>query len=181
MGWEAEWMEALELIRSLTARPAIRSFTDRAVPPEVLTQIADIARWTGSARNRQPWRFIAVHDRAHLEKLGTLGAYAQHIASAPCALILLSAENGFQDTEFDIGKVSQTAILAATALGLGSCLATIYPEDNVAQAAQLLQVEPGWLPHHAISIGYPGTPMTGSRAIASGRLRVEELLSTLRP
>ena len=174
-------MEALELIRSLTARPAVRSFTDRAVPSEMLTQIVDIARWTGSARNRQPWRFIAVNDRAHLKKLGELGAYAQHIASAPCALVLLSADNGFQDTEFDLGKVSQSAILTATALGLGSCLATIYPEDNVAQAAQLLQVEHGWLPHHAISIGYPGTPMTGSRAIDSGRLPVEKLLSIHRP
>ena len=174
-------MEALELIRSLTARPAVRSFTDRAVPSEMLAQIADIARWTGSARNRQPWRFIAVQDRAHLEKLGTLGAYAQHIASAPCALVLLSADNDFQDTEFDLGKVSQSAVLAATALGLGSCLATIYPDDNVAQAARLLQVEPGWLPHHAISIGYPGTPMTGSKAIVSGRLPVEKLLSVHRP
>ena len=147
----------------------------------MLTQIADIARWTGSARNRQPWRFIAVRDKAHLEKLGALGTYAQHIASAPCALVLLSADNGFQDTEFDLGKVSQSAILAATALGLGSCLATIYPEDNVAQAAQLLQVETGWLPQHAISIGYPGIPKTGSRAIVSGCLPVEELLSIQRP
>jgi nitroreductase len=174
-------MEALELIRSLTARPAVRSFTDRAVPSEMLAQIVDTARWTGSARNRQPWRFIAVREKAILDKLGALGAYAQHIASAPCALVLLSADDGFQDTEFDLGKVSQTAILAATALGLGSCLATIYPEDNVAQAAQLLQVEAGWLPHHAISIGYPGPPMTGSRAIASGRLSVDELLSLHRP
>jgi len=174
-------MEALELIRALTARPAVRSFTDRAVPAEMLEQIVDTARWTGSARNRQPWRFIAVRDKAHLEMLSALGAYAQHIASAPCALVLLSADNGFQDTQFDLGKVSQTVILAATALGLGSCLATIYPTDNVEQAAQLLQVETGWLPHHAISIGYPGTPMTGVRAIASGRLPVAELLSLHRP
>lgn len=174
-------METLELIRSLTARPAVRSFTDRAVPAEMLEQIADTARWTGSARNRQPWRFIAVRDKAHLEKLSALGAYAQHIASAPCALVLLSADNGFQDTQFDLGKVSQTAILAATALGLGSCLATIYPEDNVERAAQLLRVEAGWLPHHAISIGYPGTQMKGMRAIASGRLPLAELLSLHRP
>lgn len=174
-------MDALELIRSLTARPAVRSFTDRSVPTEMLEQIADTARWTGSARNRQPWRFLAVRDKPHLEKLSALGAYAQHIATAPCALILLSADNAFQDTQFDLGKVSKTAILAATTLGLGSCLGTIYPDDNVEQAAQLLQVGPGWLPHHAISIGYPGTPMTGIRAIASGRLPVTELLSLHRP
>ena len=84
--WKADAMEALDLIRTLTARPAVRSFTDRPVPLEVLTQIIEIARWTGSARNRQPWRFIAVSDKEHLEKIGALGAYAQHLASAPCAV-----------------------------------------------------------------------------------------------
>nr|WP_158252421.1 nitroreductase family protein [Cryobacterium sp. Y57] len=174
-------MEALDLVRTLNARPAVRSFTDRPVPLEELTQIIEVARWTGSARNRQPWRFIAVCDKEHLEKLGALGAYAQHLASAPCALVLLSANNGFQDTEFDLGKVSQTVILTATALGLGSCLATIYPETNVTKAATLLRVENGWRPHHAISLGYPGAPMTGTRAITTGRLSASELLSTHRP
>lgn len=174
-------MEALDLIRTLNARPSVRSFIDRPVPSEVLMQIIEVARWTGSARNRQPWRFLAVCDRERLEQLGELGAYAQHIASAPCALVLLSADNGFQDTQFDLGKVSQTVTLAATALGLGSCLATIYPEANVTKAAQLLKVESGWLPHHAISLGYPGIPITGPRAIATGRLSTAELLSTHRP
>ncbi len=174
-------MEALNLIRTLAARPTMRSFTDRPVPLEVLTQIIEVARWTGSARNRQPWRFIAVCDKEHLRKLGALGAYVQHLASAPCALVLLSADTGFQDTEFDLGKVSQTVILAATALGLGSCLATIYPEANVTKAATLLRVENGWRPHHAISLSYPRVPMTGTRAITTGRLSASELLSTPRP
>ena len=174
-------MEALDLIRTLTARPAVRSFTNRPVPLDVLTQIIEVARWTGSARNRQPWRFVAVCDEERLEKLGALGAYAQHIASAPCALVLLSADNGFQDTEFDLGKVSQTVTLTATALGLGSCLATIYPEGNVTKAAALLRMESGWRPHHAISLGYAGVPLTGTRAITTGRLSTSELISGDRP
>lgn len=174
-------MESLELIRTLTARPSVRSFADQPVLPEVLAQIVGVARWTGSARNRQPWRFVPVFDKELLETLGGLGAYAQHLASAPCALVLLSADNGFQDTEFDLGKVSQTITLAATALGLGSCLATIYPEANVTTAAQILKVESGWLPRHAISIGYPGSPVSGTHAIATGRLSMAELLATPRP
>lgn len=82
-------MEALDLIRTLTARPSVRSFADRPVLPEVVEQIIEVARRTGSARNRQPWRFVAVFERERLEKLAGLGAYAQHIASAPCAVVLL--------------------------------------------------------------------------------------------
>ena len=75
---------------------------------------------------------------------------------------LLSVDDGFQNTEFDLGKVNQTVILAATAFGLVSCSATIYPEGNVTKAAALLRVESGWRPHHDISLGYPGVFLTGT-------------------
>ena len=174
-------MDSLALLRSLTAQASVRSFSDRPVAPELVEQIVEVARWTGSARNRQPWRFVAVSDRPTLEELGRCGAYAQHLASAPCALVLLSADNGFQDTEFDLGKVTQTVILAATALGLGSCLATLYPDPNVAAAARLLNLDSGWLPRHAISLGYPGATVTGTRALPSGRLPTQSLLTTSLP
>jgi nitroreductase len=169
-------VDPLDLIRALAARPSTRSFDERPVPLELLNQIIDVARWTGSARNRQPWRFIAVTERERLERLSRLGAYAQHLASAPCALVLLSADNGFQDTEFDMGKVSQTIALAAGAVGLGSCLATIYPASNVTKAGELLKVEAGWIARHAISLGYPGPRVQGKPALASGRLPTTELL-----
>jgi nitroreductase len=175
-------VERLEELQALVQRPSVRCFDpERTVEPAVIEKLVDVARRTGSARNRQPWRCVAVFDRAVLQKLGGLGAYAQHVATAPVALVLLSADNGYRDTEFDLGRLAQTITLAAGALGLDSCLATIYPDANVMRAAELVGARAGWLPRHALSLGYGAVLDTAGRssAIPTGRTALEELLTIL--
>lgn len=179
--WHPAGVDDLQQLRALSVKPSVRTFEPEPVPSHLVERIVDVARWTGSARNRQPWRFLAVNDRPTLARIGSLGAYAQHVASAPCALMLLSADNGFRDTEFDLGRVAQSVALAASALGLGACLASIYPDENVAVAARVLGVDTGWLPRHALSIGYPAAPRVGKRAVHGGRHDVTELLRFHQP
>ena len=40
----------------------IRQYAPGPVPDDVLAEILEAARWTGSSRNTQPWRFIVVED-----------------------------------------------------------------------------------------------------------------------
>jgi hypothetical protein len=47
----------------------------------------------------------------------------------------------------------------------------------VAEASRILQVEGGWLPRHAISIGWPAASQSRPSGIPLGRLTVEDLLS----
>jgi nitroreductase len=154
----------------------VRVFTDQPVDRATVVNLVEVARRTGSARNRQPWRFVAVDDRPTLQVLATCGAYAGHLASAPCAIVLLSADDGRRDTEFDVGRVAQSLTLAATAAGLGSCIATFYPEPDIARATTALRLEPGWVPRHALSVGHPAARPGGSSAVPSGRLPAAELL-----
>lgn len=63
----------VDSLRALTSLRATRWFTDDDVRHDVLRQIPDAARWTGSARNRQPWRFHTIRDaeiRAELSRCG---------------------------------------------------------------------------------------------------------------
>jgi nitroreductase len=164
--------ECLASVRS------VRHFADRPVSREQIDQVLDVARWTGSARNRQPWRFRVVRDKAVQQRLSRLGQYAGHLADAPVNLVLLSADDGLLDTSFDLGRVAQTISLAAHAAGLGSCLATLYPDDNVAEASRILRLEPGWLPQHAMSVGYPATSQQPPpTAIPAGRLPLTTLVT----
>ena len=39
-----------------------RDFLPAPVPEDVLADILDVARWTGSAGNRQPWTFVVITD-----------------------------------------------------------------------------------------------------------------------
>ena len=170
------------LLEFLGSLRLVRHFADRPVSREQIDQILDVARWTGSARNRQPWRFRVVTDKAVQQRLSRLGQYAGHLAGAPVALVLLSADDGRLDTTFDLGRVAQTISLAAHAVGLGSCLATLYPNDNVAEANRILGVGPGWLPQHAMSVGYPASSQQlPPTAIPAGRLPLTALVTHQEP
>lgn len=167
----------MTLLEFLASVRSVRQFTGQPVSREQIDQILDVARWTGSARNHQPWRFRVVRDRAVQQRLSQLGRYAGHLADAPVTLVLLSADDDRIDTAFDLGRVAQTISLAAHAAGLGSCLATLYPEDNVAEASRILGLEPGWLPRHAMSVGYPAAPRLPPTAIPAGRLPLTALVT----
>lgn len=110
-------------------------------------------------------------------ELSRLGAYAAHLATAPVVLILLSPVDGLRDTEFDIGRMAQSITLVAASMSLGSCLVSLYPEENSSHAAALVGAESGWTARHAIALGHPDEPrVTGRRAIRGGRHDTAELL-----
>ncbi|MBF6240565.1 nitroreductase family protein [Nocardia otitidiscaviarum] len=164
--------ESLEPLRALRA---VRHYRPDPVPRESVERIVEAARWTGSARNRQPWRFVAVTDAALRVELSRCGAYAVHLAAAPVVLVLASVANEFSDTLFDMGRVAQSVCLAARELGLGSCPTTFHPAENVSRVAALLGLPDAWLPRHAVAMGYPAAAPSPS-AVPTGRLSTAELL-----
>ncbi|GAA1948083.1 nitroreductase family protein [Amycolatopsis minnesotensis] len=161
----------------ITTLRAIRAFDGTPVPRAEIEAIVDEARWTGSARNRQPWRFAAVTDPALREALAKLGQYARPLASAPTALLLLSDPGAGADTEFDLGRVCQSVLLCAHARALATCPVTLYPDDNAREAARLAGFPPPWLARHAVAIGHPGPAVVGRSAVPTGRKPVGELLT----
>jgi nitroreductase len=50
-------MDAIECIKT---RMSIRKFKGEAVPPELLMKVIDVARWSPSYKNSQPWEVIVV-------------------------------------------------------------------------------------------------------------------------
>lgn len=154
-----------------------RSFSPDPVPRELVERIVEAARWAGSARNAQPWRFAAVTGTSARESLSRLGAYAQHLAGAPLVLVLGEPSPGGRDTQFDLGRVTQNLTLAASDAGLGSCVATFYPSANAVTAATIAGFGSGWIARHALALGWPApSSVTGRSAIPGGRLPVSELL-----
>jgi nitroreductase len=66
--------------------PAVREFTDEAMPDEVLHRILDDARFAPSGGNRQSWRVVVVRDdatRLRLRELYQLGwrEYMAHVVA----------------------------------------------------------------------------------------------------
>ncbi|MEU0563836.1 nitroreductase family protein [Nonomuraea sp. NPDC005983] len=156
---------------------ATRWFADTPVPTSEIVRVLEAARWTGSARNRQPWRFVVVRDRGLQKALSLLGAYAAHLAAAPVVVLLaVNQETGGEDAEFDAGRAAQSLMLAAHGLGMGTCPASFFPAYNAERAARMVDVEAPWKVRTAISLGYPAPTPPGRSAIPSGRLPLDRLV-----
>jgi nitroreductase len=137
----------------------------------VLDDVIETARWTGSAKNTQPWHIVVVRDRDVLRQLATCGPYASHLAGAPLALAIVMPDG---NRRFDEGRLAQTLMLAAWAHGVGSCIASLFPDDNAARARALLGVPAErWL-HTSIAMGYPADEqaLRVSTELADGRSRL---------
>ncbi|MCW5873645.1 MAG: nitroreductase family protein [Anaerolineales bacterium] len=143
-------MKVSEAIRN---KRAIRDFTDEPLPDEVATAILRAGRRAQSSKNRQAWRFLAIRQRETLRQLSKLGQFAGHLAGAAMGVLILTPPpDKFYGALFDAGQAAAYMQLAATELGVGSCLATIYEGE---QAAVLLGIPDDWQVLMAISFGYP--------------------------
>ena len=167
------------LLRSLRV---VRRFSERAIDDDVLADILQVARWTGTSKNTQPWHIVVVRDPDTLLALSRLGQFAGHLAGARLALVLVMQSAG---NAFDCGRLAERVMLAAWAHGVGSCIASIWPDDNAAKARELLGIPEDRWTRQTIAMGYPadeaatrvgGTPM--ARALRSlGRRPLTELVS----
>lgn len=170
-------MHEAELIKSLRS---VRQFSPREIPGNVLLDILDTGRWTGSAKNTQPWDLIVVKNRESLAALAQCGRYAGHLASATLAIALVMRGDDVS-TLMDEGRLMQNLMLAAWAHGVGSCIASIYPAENEERARQLLGIPQDRHLRTMLSIGYPAGPqalrLPENAPIPRGRRPMADLVS----
>ncbi len=146
-------MDVHEAVRT---KRAVRQFSDKPLPREMIERIVNAGRRAQSAKNTQPWQFIVVTDRDLLEKLSKLGQYAGHLAGAALAVVILTPDPDQRfSIAFDAGQAAAYMQLEAWALGVGSVPATIYEPDK---ARELLGFPEDWETHIAFSFGYPAEP-----------------------
>jgi nitroreductase len=166
-----------ELIKSLRS---VRLFSPRQIPDDVLLDVLDAGRWTGSAKNSQPWDLIVVKSRENLAALAKCGRYAGHLAGATLAIGLVMRGDDVA-TLLDEGRLMQNLMLAAWAHGVGSCIASIYPADNQQRARELLGIPKDRHLLTMLSIGYPAGPealrLPENAPIPRGRRPMADLVS----
>jgi nitroreductase len=166
-----------ELIKSLRS---VRLFSGREILDDVLLDILDNGRWTGSAKNTQPWDLIVVKNRQTLAELATCGRYAGHLATATLAIALVMRGDDVS-TLMDEGRLMQNLMLAAWAHGVGSCIASIYPQENEQRARELLGIPQDRHLRTMLSLGYPAGPealrLPENAPIPRGRRPMADLVS----
>ena len=126
-------MDALEAIRK---RRTVRNFTGEPIPRADLETIVDAGRLAASGYNRQPWDFIVVTDRGMIEQL-KIAAQWMEKAGAIIAVVLDPATKYWLE---DGSAAVQNMLVAATALGFGSCWLEGYTLPLESQFKALLGV-----------------------------------------
>lgn len=164
------------MTRSMRRLRAVRDYGPDPVEDELLAEILAVARWTGSAENRQPWRFVAIRDAETLGKLGALTPNAPQVARAPLVVaVVMPGDRAVLDA-FDEGRAIERILLASAALGLGAAVGWV-PQEARAEAAGLLGVPEGRLLRSVIAIGHPAPAATAPRTRpGTARLPIEELV-----
>lgn len=163
---------------AISARRAIRRFSDRPLAPDHLERILRAGRRANSSRNLQRWAFIVCQDRAHLEALASVGPWAGHLAGAAAAVALVTPDPRAPDAPlsilFDLGGAADSMMLAAWELGIGSVPATVYEHDL---ARELLGYPADAHCEYLLSFGYPADPADLTRPPRSGGRRpLDELV-----
>jgi nitroreductase len=142
------------LLRTMRQVRSVRSFRPDPVPEELLTEILEVARWTGSGSNSQPWTFVVVRDRATLGAIAAASPNVRHVTGAAAVIVLVMDGEAPEIETFDEGRVAERVLVAATALGLASAIGWIMPAGAPAVSA-LLGVPEGRRARTLVSLGYP--------------------------
>jgi nitroreductase len=145
-----------EQIAFLRGLRQVRQLRPDALPEAVLDDILEVARWTGSARNIQPWDLILVRDRTTLVALARIpDGKAPHLenAAAGLALVMTGEPEHFDWDTYDEGRMAERIMLAATAHNVGSAIGW-FKDAAAGEAKRLLGVPQDRLMRTVVSLGY---------------------------
>ena len=160
-------MTAGDRIYFLRTLRAVRSYRPDHIPQEVVDDVLEVARWSGSAANQQPWEIVVIRDPDTLRSLASVDGYANHLAEAPLGILLVMAGERAERETYDEGRLAERIMLAAHAHGVGSSIGWIVGPGRDA-ARELLGIPQGKVVRTAISLGYPDE---GARRSRGGQAR----------
>ena len=139
---------------AIVSKRDTRRYSDEPIPDDVVERILDAGRVTGSASNRQPWRFLIVEDAERREQLAAAVYEPTNIRGAQLVIAIAGAR------PLDLGRCAQNMMLAAWNDGVGSTPNGIADKDAAQEALGL--EEP---PVTVLSFGYPAEqPAAESRS-----------------
>jgi nitroreductase len=122
-----------------------RRYADRPIPPEIVERILDAGRLSGSAGNRQRWRFLVLESRELVEQLAECVYAPPNVLGA--TLVIAIAAQGF-----DLGRCAQNMMLAAWNEGVVSCPNGLRDGDR---AREVLGLGPDDPLGTVLSLGFP--------------------------
>jgi len=168
------------VLDAIMTRRSVRNYADRQIPDDIVNRIIRAGIQAPTALNLQPWAFVVVQDRAFLDQvsaycvpimlegmkqsrggmsdefralLSTEG-YSIYYHAPTVIMVVGRAESRFR--EIDCSLCAENMMLAAHALGIGSCwIGSTEVAYGNPELMQGFGIPEGYSPVGTIAFGYP--------------------------
>lgn len=138
-------------------------------------------RLAPSASNHQPWRYIVVRDADTRRRLAAAARHQEYLAAAPVLIVACGYPDRAQDftggmgnsLPIDVAVSVDRMMLAAAALGLGTCWIGAYDEKeiktilSIPESVRVVGITP---------LGYPSDPALLNATDTENRRRFDEVV-----
>jgi nitroreductase len=170
----------MSIFEAILSRRSVRQYRSRQVSQETIRILLEAAVRAPSAMHQEPWGFLVVQDRKVLQKLSDISKplfikEATHKCIAQASkllnqykqsdfnifynagtLILICGKSAAPFYDADCWLAAENMMLAATAMGLGTCvIGTAIPALSLLEVKSELNIPENFTVVTAITLGYP--------------------------
>jgi nitroreductase len=143
----------MDVFEAIQQRRSIRNFTDKPVEREKMEKILEAGRLAPSAKNCEPWHFVAVTNPEKREALSR-GNWAKFVAQSPLVIVACGDKKASPDWyAIDVALAVENMVLTAVSLGLGTCCVGSFKEKDV---KTVLKIPENFEVLVMLAMGYPG-------------------------
>jgi len=143
------------------SRRSVRKYESREIPADMYNDLFEAAMAAPSAVAKDPWHFLLITDRKILDTIVKILPNGQMLRQAPATVIVCGDINKAHANEVsymlqDLSAAVENLLLAATALGLGSCWLGMHPrQDRIDGIRSLFSLPANIIPMCGIALGWP--------------------------
>lgn len=154
-------------------------FSDQPVAAQQVEAIADVARWSGSANNRQPWRFVVIRNIVTIRRISQAGLpHTVTLSTAGAAIAFVLPDDPEREVvdAYDDGRAAERVLIAASMLGLAAAISWIRPDVRAA-VRDILEIPADLMVRTVMAVGHPASRALRPRsAPGAGRLPRSETI-----
>lgn len=144
-------------VQPLLRARQVREFTDEPVNPAQLDALTEVARWSGSSQNSQPWRFIVIRETSTLRAIAEAGLpQTRSLQTAQAAIAIAVAEEKGRGISraYDEGRAAERILVGASMLDLGAGIGWIVAGVRP-RVGELLGLPEPWFVRTIVALGHP--------------------------
>ena len=172
----------MDAIECIFTRRSIREFEpNKSITKDDMNKILAAACSAPSAHNARPWEFIVIENKETIAALSEVKSYYKKpLTNASAAIAVIIEPNVIKKSKLgykyqDCAAAMQNMLLAANALGLGSCwMGGFLETDLVEQVIKILKIPETKLFFGLASFGYAAEKKEPRGVVEIDKIHYEE-------